>query len=43
MWRLSAELKVYLEETNEGVLAADAVKKAEEREKSAHNVKEKMN
>jgi len=39
---LSTELKQYVDKTNENVLSVDVVKKAEEIEKLAHSVKEKM-
>ena len=40
--KLATELKDYVEKTNENVLSFDVVKKAEEIEKLAHSVKEKM-
>ena len=40
--KLSNELKEYVDKTNENVLSMDVIKKAEEIEKLAHNVKEKM-
>lgn len=40
--KLATELKEYVDKTNENVLSFDVVKKAEEIEKLAHNVKEKM-
>jgi hypothetical protein len=40
--KLSTELKDYVDKTNENVLSFDVVKKAEEIEKLAHSVKEKM-
>lgn len=39
---LATELKEYVEKTNENVLSVDVVRKAEEIEKLAHHVKEKM-
>lgn len=39
---LSTELKQYVDKTNENLLSVDVVKKAEEIEKLAHSVKEKM-
>jgi Protein BYPASS1-related len=39
---LSTELKQYVEKTNENVLSVNVIKKAEEIEKLAHSVKEKM-
>lgn len=40
--RLSNELKQYVDKSNENVLSVDVIKKAEEIEKLAHSVKEKM-
>jgi hypothetical protein len=40
--KLAAELKEYVDKSNENVLSMDVVKKAEEIEKLAHSVKEKM-
>jgi hypothetical protein len=40
--KLSGELKDYVDRSNENVLSLDVVKKAEEIEKLAHSVKEKM-
>jgi hypothetical protein len=40
--QLSTELKQYVDKTNENVLSLDVIKKAEEIEKLAHNVKVKM-
>lgn len=40
--KLTAELKDYVDKSNENVLSLDVVKKAEEIEKLAHSVKEKM-
>jgi hypothetical protein len=40
--KLSAELKQYVDKSNEHVLSLDVIKKAEEIEKLAHSVKEKM-
>lgn len=39
---LATELKDYVDKSNEHVLSLDVVKKAEEIEKLAHHVKEKM-
>lgn len=39
---LATELKEYVDKTNENVLSVDVVRKAEEIEKLAHHVKEKM-
>src|SRR5438105_15693233 len=39
---LATELKEYVDKTNEHVLSLDVLKKAEEIEKLAHNVKNKM-
>lgn len=40
--KLTTELKQYVDKSNENVLSLDVIKKAEEIEKLAHNVKEKM-
>jgi hypothetical protein len=40
--KLAVELKDYVDKTNEDVLSLDVVKKAEEIEKLAHSVKDKM-
>ncbi|HKS76502.1 MAG TPA: hypothetical protein VJQ82_25030 [Terriglobales bacterium] len=40
--KLATELKQYVDKSNENLLSVDVVKKAEEIEKLAHNVKEKM-
>jgi hypothetical protein len=40
--KLSNELKDYVDKSNENVLSLDVVKKAEEIEKLAHNVKVRM-
>ena len=40
--KLANELKEYVDKTNEGTLSVDVVKKAEEIEKLAHSVKDKM-
>jgi hypothetical protein len=40
--KLSTELKEYVDKTNENMLSVDVVKKAEEIEKLAHSVKDKM-
>lgn len=39
---LATELKAYVDKSNENVLSVDVVRKAEEIEKLAHNVKQKM-
>ncbi len=39
---LATELKQYVDKSNENVLSVDVVKKAEEIEKLAHSVKDKM-
>lgn len=39
---LSQELKEYVDKTNENVLSMDVIKKADEIEKLAHSVKQKM-
>ena len=40
--QLATELKEYVDKSNENVLSMDVVKKADEIEKYAHSVKEKM-
>lgn len=40
--KLATELKEYVGKTDENILSLDVIKKAEEIEKLAHNVKEKM-
>jgi len=40
--KLSTELKDYVDKSSENLLSVDVVKKAEDIEKLAHNVKEKM-
>jgi hypothetical protein len=40
--KLSNELKEYMDKANEDTLSLDVIKKAEQIEKLAHNVKEKM-
>jgi membrane protein involved in colicin uptake len=40
--KLSTELKEYVDKTNENMLSVEVVKKAEEIEKLAHSVKDKM-
>jgi len=40
--QLSTELKEYVDKSNENMLSVDVVKKAEQIEKLAHSVKEKM-
>jgi len=42
LFKLSSELKDYVEKSNEHMLSLDVVKRAEEIEKLAHSVKEKM-
>jgi hypothetical protein len=42
LFKLSTELKDYVDKTNENVLSLDVLKKAEEIEKLAKSVKEKM-
>ena len=39
---LATQLKMYVDRTNENVLSLDVIKKADQIEKLAHNVKEKM-
>jgi hypothetical protein len=40
--KLAGELKDYVDKTNENVLSLDVLRKAEEIEKLAHSVKDKM-
>jgi hypothetical protein len=40
--KLSTELKEYVDKSNENILSVDVIKKADEIEKLAHNVKVKM-
>jgi hypothetical protein len=40
--KLSVELKQYVDKTDENVLSLDVIKKADEIEKLAHSVKDKM-
>jgi hypothetical protein len=40
--KLAAELKEYVDKSNENVLSLDVIKKADQIEKLAHSVKEKM-
>ena len=40
--KLSTELKQYVDKTNENILSLDVIKKADEIEKLAHNVKTRM-
>jgi hypothetical protein len=40
--KLAGELKQYVDKSNENVLSLDVLKKAEEIEKLAHSVKDKM-
>jgi hypothetical protein len=40
--KMAVELKAYVDKSNEHVLSIDVVKKAEEIEKLAHSVKDKM-
>jgi len=40
--KLAVELKAYVDKTNQNVLSVEVVKKAEEIEKLAHSVKDKM-
>jgi len=42
LFQLSTELKQYVDKTNENVLSLDVVKKAEEIEKLAKNIRERM-
>lgn len=40
--KLATELKTYVDKSNENVLSMDVIKKAEEIEKLAHSVRDKM-
>ena len=40
--KLAVELKNYVDKSNENVLSLDVIKKADEIEKLAHSVKDKM-
>lgn len=42
LFKLATELKDYVDKSNENTLSLDVVKKADEIEKLAHSVKEKM-
>jgi len=42
LFKLATELKDYVDKSNENTLSLDVIKKAEEIEKLAHSVKEKM-
>jgi hypothetical protein len=42
LYKLAAELKDYVDKSNENTLSLNVIKKAEEIEKLAHSVKEKM-
>lgn len=42
LFKLATELKGYVDKSNENVLSLEVLKKAEEIEKLAHSVKEKM-
>ena len=42
LYELSTQLKQYVDKSNENTLSLDVIKKAEEIEKLAHSVKEKM-
>lgn len=42
LFKLATELKTYVDKSNENTLSLDVVRKAEEIEKLAHSVKEKM-
>src|SRR5579871_4315379 len=42
LFKLASELKQYVDKTNENTLSLDVIKKADEIEKLARNVKEKM-
>lgn len=42
LFKLSSELKEYVDKSNENILSLDVIKKADEIEKLAHSVKTKM-
>jgi len=42
LYKLATELKDYVDKTNENTLSLNVIKKADEIEKLAHSVKEKM-
>ena len=42
LFKLSSELKEYVDKSNENILSLDVIKKADEIEKLAHSVKSKM-
>jgi methionyl-tRNA synthetase len=42
LFKLASELKQYVDKTNENTLSINVIKKADEIEKLAHSVKEKM-
>jgi hypothetical protein len=42
LFKLATELKTYVDKSNANTLSLDVIKKAEEIEKLAHSVKEKM-
>ena len=42
LFKLSTELKEYVDKSNENILSLDVIKKADEIEKLAHSVKTKM-
>ncbi len=42
LFQLSSELKDYVAKTNENILSVNVIRKAEEIEKLAHSVREKM-
>jgi hypothetical protein len=42
LFELSNELKRYVDKTNENILSIDVIKKADEIEKLAHSIREKM-
>lgn len=42
LFQLATELKAYVDKTDENILSMDVIKKAEQVEKLAHSVKEKM-
>ena len=42
LFELATQLKTYVDKTNENILSLDVIRKADEIEKLAHSVKEKM-
>jgi hypothetical protein len=42
LFQLATELKAYVDKTNENILSLDVIRKADQIERLAHNVKDKM-